>query len=169
MLEGSDDVAPHLNIWPSDLTSNLFRTLYAGNLNEDTTPDASQSASHAQGRTDVLVLYRNLVEIFKMLADPNVKDNRKRAEAAVSRLATNLQAIDLLDLLPLSVAAPLREAARTCQMAPPPNWTINAYELIGRNELSEINRLNGEILFNDGYHSVKEHIVRLMSRPFGDD
>ena len=66
---------------------------------------------------------------------------------------------DLLHLLPLGISAPLREAARTCQLAPPGNWPLDAYRAIGRNDLAASATENPDMLYSDGYRSRKEFIV----------
>jgi hypothetical protein len=65
-----------------------------------------------------------------------------------------------INRLPLGLAAPLREAARTCQLSPPSEWPLAAYRAIGRNDLATCATDAPDMLFNDGYRTVKDYIVR---------
>lgn len=120
---------------------------------------ASPDRSFALGRGDPLLNLREMVEFFKPFTDSNLKDCRKRAEVAILQIVKAHRGGDYMNLIPVSLAAPLREAARTCQLSPPSDWPISAYELVGRNDLSEGAIVSGDSLFIDGYRSIKDHIV----------
>lgn len=80
---------------------------------------------------------------------------------------------EFLDRLPLGIAAPLREAARTCQLAPPGDWPLTAYRAIGRNDLAASASDAPDLLYSDGYKPVKDfivsHSVSSLSRMVLDD
>ena len=67
-------------------------------------------------------------------------------------------AIDTLEHLPIGLAAPLREAARTCQLSPAADWPGTVFKLIGRNDLAE-GISAPEMLYSHGYKSMKENFV----------
>lgn len=92
------------------------------------------------------------------MADDKVPESQQRAENAVLQMVTATSS-KLLDALPMGIAAPLREAARTCQLAPPGNWPVSAYRAIGRNDLAACGSDEHDMLFNDGYRPVKDFIV----------
>jgi len=120
-------------------------------IRTDTTP------SYAYGRVVPFKTLHNLTLIYKCLSDESVPEAQKRAENAV-RLISTLEP-DFIDRLPLGIAAPLREAARTCQLSPPNNWPLAAYRIIGRNDLVACVIDAPDDLFNDGYRTVKDYIV----------
>ncbi|KAI0790915.1 hypothetical protein C8Q75DRAFT_758459 [Abortiporus biennis] len=71
---------------------------------------------------------------------------RTRAEAALLTLllifgafskTPHIQASRFINGLPPGLAAPIREAMRTCQLSPRGNWPASMYWLIGRNDLAE--------------------------------
>jgi anaphase-promoting complex subunit 1 len=64
-----------------------------------------------------------------------------------------------LTKIPLGVAAPIYEAARTCQLSPPRNWSPAAYHAIGRNDLAVVPHKGTNMLFNDGYRAPKDYNV----------
>ncbi|KAJ7817691.1 hypothetical protein B0H14DRAFT_3741685 [Mycena olivaceomarginata] len=43
---------------------------------------------------------------------------------------------EFLNWLPLGVLSPIREAARTCQLAPPSYWRLEAYCVVGHNDVA---------------------------------
>lgn len=45
--------------------------------------------------------------------------------------------LDDLDSLEFGVAFPLREALRSCRRCPPGNWPVDAYQLIGREDMAK--------------------------------
>ena len=115
--------------------------------------------TYAFGRRETHPVLRELTYLFTTFSDYNEPDGRKRAESTVLMMTTNHFGPDYLNLLPLSLSAPLREAARTCQIGPPSNWPTHAYEFVGRSDLTESGKVKGDLVFNDGYRSAKEHLV----------
>lgn len=159
-----------LPAWPIDMTAVLF-----GRIN---TPDWSLTPhprnlgqhfnltpSFALGRIEPLPSLAQLTMLYMCLADNTVKDSRKRAENALTALVTKLNtSTDILGLFPLGLASPIREAARTCQLAPAGNWTSAAYRLIDRNDLAEAVSNRSDRLVNDGYLSVRDTIKAQHNR-----
>lgn len=119
-------------------------------------------SSFAFGRVDAFPVLREMVSLVNTLNDPKQEDGRKRAENTVLQMATRHHGPDYLSLLPMSISAPLRESARTCQLGPPADWPICAYEFVGRNDLTEAALVDGDLIFTDGYRSVKDHLVSEM-------
>lgn len=115
--------------------------------------------AYALGRVEPLGALRRVTAVYMALAEAGVRETRKRAELAVQVAVRNRVGQELLPGLQMGVQAPIREAARTCQFAPPGNWPAEAYAVIGRNDLAEGVSAPPDRLFNDGYKSVKEHLV----------
>jgi len=121
--------------------------------------------SYAYGRLEPLAYLCELTLIYQRLADKTVEDGRKRAENAMHLMVSHKVGLEFLNLLPIGLAAPLREAARTCQLAPGQDWPAAAYEFIGRNDLAEGANVNPTLLNANGYRAVKEFLVsNLMGR-----
>ena len=117
------------------------------------------SPSYAYGRLEPLAYLRQLTLIYRCLADKTVEDSRKRAENAMHLMVSHQIGLAFFNLLPLGLAAPLREAARSCQLAPGQDWPAAAYEFIGRNDLAEGANPNPNDLNATGYRPVKEYLV----------
>lgn len=115
--------------------------------------------SYALGGLDPHPIMRLFTKLFSKLSDNTQQSTRKRAEATVLMIANERMGRDFLNLLPLSISIPLREAARTCQLGPPSEWPAIAYEFVGRNDLTESGKTNGDFMFNDGYRTAKDHLV----------
>jgi anaphase-promoting complex subunit 1 len=115
--------------------------------------------SYAYGRLEPLAYLRQLTLIYQCLADKTVEDSRKRAENAMHLMVNHKVGPGFLNLLPIGLAAPLREAARTCQLAPGQDWPAAAYEFVGRNDLAEGANANPGLLNTNGYRAVKEFLV----------
>ena len=145
---------------PVDFPSTLYSRLLQPE-SQDTLGDALSRPmlSYALGGTDLHPLMRLLMKLFNTLSDQNQPSTRKRAEATVLMMTNEYVGKDLLNLLPLSIGIPLREAARTCQLGPPSEWPAVAYEFMGRNGLTESGRTNGDFMLNGGYCNVKDHSV----------
>lgn len=120
-------------------------------------------ASWAFGRTDPLAHTSAFTTLCKTLTDKQWEgralDTRSRAVAALQFMdLTGLQ-LDNLRRFPLGIAAPFREALRTCQLSPGGDWTVSAYHLIGRNDLAEGFTDSPAIATNSGYRTVREFLV----------
>jgi anaphase-promoting complex subunit 1 len=113
----------------------------------------------AYGRLDPLSSLYHLTSIYRCLADNTVPQTQKRAENAMLLMVTSRLGPEFLDRLPIGLAAPLREAARTCQLAPPADWPLAAYSAIGRNDLAASAGDTLDMLFSDGYKTVKHFLV----------
>lgn len=102
---------------------------------------------------------KRLTWVYMKLADPNVKQNIKRAENAVKQMVITAISEDFIGRLPLGIAAPLREAIRTCQLAPPPDWPLEAYKAISRDDVAASAGSPPDLMLKNGYRSVKEYLV----------
>ena len=146
---------------PMDFLSTLY-SRFAQPETKNNSLEASLSrpiSSYALGGLDPHPIMRLFTNLFSTLSDVTQQSTRKRAEATVLMMANERMGKDFLNLLPLSIAVPLREAARTCQLGPPSEWPAVAYEFVGRNDLTESGKTNGDFMFNDGYLTVKDHLV----------
>ncbi|KAI9455415.1 hypothetical protein F5148DRAFT_1288260 [Russula earlei] len=173
----SSFVDDRLPVWPPDMTAMFY-----GRINNpewklpwyDIRRLASQfklSPSYAYGRLEPLAYLRQLTLVYRCLADKTVEDSRKRAENVMHIMVSHQIGSAFLNALPLGLAAPLREAARTCQLAPGQDWPAAAYEFIGRNDLAEGANANPGHLNANGYRAVKEFLGNRLrpSIPFGQD
>jgi anaphase-promoting complex subunit 1 len=97
------------------------------------------------------------------LSDAKVPDSRKRAENALHLMVKSQIGPEFLRLLPIGIAAPLREAIRTCQLSPSGEWPVGAYQLTGRNDLAEGVGSSPDQLSNGGYKAAKEWLVCICS------
>lgn len=110
------------------------------------------------GRASPLTTIPQLTELYMSLADNRTPSTQKRAENAMALMVQSDPAPS--KRLPLGVAAPLREAARTCQLAPPGDWPLEIYRAIGRNDLAASATNAPDMLFNDRlYRPVKDYLV----------
>lgn len=116
-------------------------------------------ASFEYGRLEPLGSMYLLTRVYMCLADEKVKETQKRADNALHMMVKAGMGAGFIDNLPLGVAAPLREAARTCQLSPPSEWPIAAYRVIGRNDLAAGASHTPDMLCNDGYKPMKDYIV----------
>ncbi|TDL26792.1 hypothetical protein BD410DRAFT_741006 [Rickenella mellea] len=154
---------------PVDYTAKLYAKIHNTDAPVTSVPDFNRidradGVSFAYGRSDPFIHLHEMHEIYKQLSDTSLKDARRRAEAAILQMVKSGRSSDFLNLLPLGLSAPLREAARTCQLCPPPDWPVQAYEFVGRSDLSEGAVVNGDLIFDDGYRSVKDHLNRKTPR-----
>ncbi|KLO17751.1 hypothetical protein SCHPADRAFT_994092 [Schizopora paradoxa] len=155
------------NTWPHDISASLFSRLASPEgsvgltklLSDRTAPRFTYFQNEPPHR-----LMKTIAELFDTLCDTKFKESRKRAEETILKLAQMHCSSDFLNLLPISIAIPLREAARTCQVGPPASWPLMAYEFVGRNDLTEASLATGDILFNDGYRSMKDHLNHKIPR-----
>jgi len=99
----------------------------------------SLDPSFAFGNTEPLMFLQRLTAAYTCLAD-NKASTQKRAEQTVEKLVDMLgtakKGAAFLNSLPLGIAAPLREAIRTCQLSPPSHWRTEHYDLVGRRDLA---------------------------------
>lgn len=133
-----DDRIP---VWPPDISAIFYGRLSNPEWKvpwHDTSSTAARfgvPASFEYGRLDPLRGLHDLSTLYSYLTDGQTTDVRTRAERA-TRFLVAKQGAKFLDSLPLGIAAPLREAARTCQLAPPSSWPLHAYMAIGRNDMA---------------------------------
>jgi hypothetical protein len=115
--------------------------------------------SCAFGRIDPLNTLSKLTTLYKCLADSAEPSSQKRAENTILRMVELRITPEFLNRLPLGILSPIREAARTCQLAPPSDWPLEAYRVVGRNDVAASASQAPDLLFGDGYKAVKDFIV----------
>lgn len=81
---------------------------------------------------------RRIDQVYSCFTDSSKKDFRSRAELAVETMVALDFTLEELDDVPYGVAIPIRECLRACQMSPPSEWPLAAYELVGRQDLAEM-------------------------------
>jgi anaphase-promoting complex subunit 1 len=155
-------------VWPPDMTAVLYGRI--SNPEWKVPWYDSQhfslifgiSPSFAYGRLEPLQYLSQLTTIYSRLADSQVNEGQKRAENAIISVVKAESQIgpEFLRKLPLGVASPLVEAARTCQLCPPGDWSTAAYNAIGRNDLAASANYAPDMLVDDGYRPPKYYIVR---------
>jgi hypothetical protein len=116
--------------------------------------------SFEYGLIDPLRELHELSLLYNSLADDKVPECQRRAENAVSGMVALSRGRDFIANLPLGIAAPLCEATRTCQLAPPTGWSQEAYQLVGRNDLAASMTNTQDVFVARGYKRRKEFIVR---------
>lgn len=119
------------------------------------------------GTQDPTSIVYSLKRLYDLLIDPAVPTSHKRAENAITYLLLpGGPGMQLLDTLPLGLAAPLREAVRTCQLAPPGHWPADMFSQIGRKDLAASGSQETEAIFTEGYRPAKDFMVRsILSSP----
>ncbi|KAG6373998.1 anaphase promoting complex subunit 1 [Boletus reticuloceps] len=142
-VETLDDRIP---VWPPDMAAILYGRI----SNPDwkfpvyETPRLAAmfdiQPSYAFGKVEPLGSLQRLTTAYLCLSDGSTASAQKRAEMTVETLVrmwgTAKKGQLFLDSLPLGIAAPLREAIRTCQLSPPSHWQPEHYELIDRRDLA---------------------------------
>ncbi|KAF4611458.1 hypothetical protein D9613_003815 [Agrocybe pediades] len=156
-----DDRIP---VWPPDLSAILYGRVSTPNWKvpwhdvQHIVTRFSITPSLEYGLCDPLHELHQLSLLYNSLSDGKITDTQKRAENVIYQMVSQNGGQDVSSALPLGIAAPLREAARTCQLAPPGNWPLEAYRAIGRNDLAASSKHNPEVFISDGYKSRKEFI-----------
>jgi len=152
-----------LPVWPPDISAvcyGLINTLESRVHDSQMNIQFNIPVSYAFGHLEPMVNLSLLSPTFKYLGT-GVEGSQKRAENAVRLMVRSQLGRECINLLPLSMSTPLREAARSCQLSPPEGWPLTAYQAIGRNDLAACARDAPDMLFRDGYRTVKQYIVRL--------
>ncbi|THH30259.1 hypothetical protein EUX98_g3917 [Antrodiella citrinella] len=146
-LNGSEPTNPLLGAWK---TAALF----------------GLDPSIAFGNSDPLIRLRRLDKVYTTMSESKVEETRKRAEGAISLYARFRQenVIDAIEDLPIGIAAPLKEAVRTCQLSPSGSWTAAVYRLIGRSDLAE-GVSSAPDAAVEGYKSIKDYLSPTFRRP----
>lgn len=163
-----DDRIP---VWPPDMSAILYGRISNPDWqfpSYETSRLArlfSLDPSFAFGSTEPLMSLQCLTVTYMCLADNTVQSTQKRAEKTVEKLVDMLgtakKGTAFLNSLPLGIAAPLREAIRTCQLSPPSHWRTEHYDLIGRHDLAfSIAGTQSEILQRGIFQSAETYMVR---------
>jgi anaphase-promoting complex subunit 1 len=166
VAESSDSRIP---VWPIDISAILYGRISNPDWKvplfdtHNLTLRFEITPSFAFGRLEPMTTLDLLTTAYKCLADQKVEGSPKRAENAIHSIVKSHFGPGFINMLPIGIAAPLREAARTCQLFPPSDWSLVAYQAIGRNDLAASARDAPDMLFSDGYRTVKDYIV---CRPF---
>ncbi|KAJ7075630.1 hypothetical protein B0H15DRAFT_866096 [Mycena belliarum] len=157
-------VDDRLPVWPPDVSAILYGRISNPDWQvpwHDTQHIAGRFhilPSFAFGRLDPLSTLKKLTNIYKCLADNTELSSQKRAENAIVCMVNTNIGQSFLNRLPLGVLSPIREAARTCQFAPPSDWPVEAYRAVGRNDVAASDSQAPDLLFGDGYKAVKDFI-----------
>jgi anaphase-promoting complex subunit 1 len=160
-----EDFDDRLPVWPPDISAILYGRISNPDWQvpwHDTHYMANRfgiTPGFAYGRLNPLLSLDHLTAIYRCLADNTTLETQKRAENAMFRMVTSRLGREFMSRLPIGLAAPLREAARTCQLSPPGDWPLAAYHAIGRNDLAASASDAPDLLFSDGYKQVKDFIV----------
>jgi anaphase-promoting complex subunit 1 len=158
-------VDDRLPVWPPDVSAILYGRISNPDWQvpwHDTQHIATRfhiTPSFAFGRLDPLITLKKLTSIYKCLADTAEPSSQKRAENAVLLMVELNIGPNFLNRLPLGILSPIREAARTCQLAPPSDWPLEAYRAVGRNDVAASASQAPDLLFGDGYKAMKDFIV----------
>ncbi|GMH41655.1 hypothetical protein BSKO_09565 [Bryopsis sp. KO-2023] len=87
----------------------------------------------------LLQIYQRLFEIGKECGEPFVEAGedfiRKECEHVVNLLVERKWDLRKLESLPFGLALPIREAIHRCKEKPPTGWSMEAYALIGRDDI----------------------------------
>ena len=158
-----DDRIP---VWPPD-----FSAILHGHISKPDWKVPWQDVQHIVSRfcitpsfeyglVDPLRELHELSLLYNSLADDKVPECQRRAENAVSGMVALSRGRNFIANLPLGIAAPLCEATRTCQLAPPTGWSHEAYQVVGRNDLAASMTNTQDVFVARGYKRRKEFIVR---------
>ncbi|KAL1675835.1 hypothetical protein EV122DRAFT_173564, partial [Schizophyllum commune] len=88
-----------------------------------------------------------------------------RAEETVQFMHAMQLPLAWVDSLPIGIAAPIREALRTVQLAPPATWSLDLWNYVGRNDLAATAGDNIKLLRSDGYLTRKQLLDDRYNRP----
>nr|GAT42948.1 predicted protein [Mycena chlorophos] len=159
-------VDDRLPVWPPDIAAILY-----GRISNPEWPVPWHDAQHiatrfhlspsfAFGHIDPLKTLSKVTAIYKLLAlqDAEEPTSQKRAERAVMRMVELRIGPEFLSRLPIGVLSPIREVMRSCQIAPPGDWAIEAYRAVGRTDVAASASYTPERLFGDGYRSPKQFV-----------
>ncbi|KAI5990454.1 hypothetical protein EDD15DRAFT_2452542 [Pisolithus albus] len=167
----ADTLDDRIPVWPPDMTAVLYGRL--SNPEWKFLPYESPrlaslfeiQPSFAFGNAEPLLTLQRVTTAYLCLAGDSVASTQRRAELTVETLiemwGTAKKGLLFLDGLPLGIAAPLREAIRTCQLSPPGNWRSEHYELVGRRDLAFSVAKVQPVHFQQGlYQSPETYVAR---------
>ncbi|CAK5271046.1 unnamed protein product [Mycena citricolor] len=165
------EVDDRLPVWPPDLSAILYGRVSSPDWQvpwHDTQHIANRfhiEASYAFGHVEPLATLRRLNMIYNCLADHAESSSQRRAENAVLCMVQNGIGSEFVNRLSLGVSMPVREASRTCQVAPPSEWPLEAYRAVGRNDIAASASQIPDMVFADGYRPIKEFVNPTRPRP----
>ncbi|OBZ68319.1 Anaphase-promoting complex subunit 1, partial [Grifola frondosa] len=154
------NIDDHMPVWPPDMAAILY-----GRINNPDWARVTILRSNSKLRHPLPMAAQSLSYMFTsslvytcpwQITKHRKAGKRENGLTAMVKLQVDLQT---LRHTPLGLAAPLREATRTCQLSPSGDWPVVAYQLIGRNDLAEGLSMSPDLFFNHGYRSVKEYIL----------
>ncbi|KAI6161564.1 hypothetical protein EDD17DRAFT_1697683 [Pisolithus thermaeus] len=170
----ADTLDDRIPVWPPDMTAVLYGRL--SNPDWKFLPYESPrlaslfdiQPSFAFGNAEPLLTLQRVTTAYLCLAGDSVASTQRRAELTVETLiqtwGTAKKGLLFLDSLPLGIAAPLREAIRTCQLSPPGNWRSEHYELVGRRDLAFSVAKVQPVHFQQGLYQSPETYVNSHHR-----
>ncbi|KAI6022871.1 hypothetical protein BKA83DRAFT_463602 [Pisolithus microcarpus] len=170
----ADTLDDRIPVWPPDMTAVLYGRL--SNPEWKFLPYESPrlaslfdiQPSFAFGNAEPLLTLQRVTTAYLCLAGDSVASTQRRAELTVETLiqtwGTAKKGLLFLDSLPLGIAAPLREAIRTCQLSPPGNWRSEHYELVGRRDLAFSVAKVQPVHFQQGLYQSPETYVNSHRR-----
>lgn len=121
----------------------------------------NNQASLEYGSVLPLEQFQGLYLVFRQLSDIRAPTLHVRAEHAVVTFYQLFPSPGHLNTLPMGLAAPIREAIRTCMGSPPQGWNAHLLNFVGRNDLAAT--VTGPDLWTHGYRSRKHFLD--MGRP----
>lgn len=162
-----DDRIP---IWPPDMGAILYGRIsnpewkFPVYETPHLGPMFNIQPSYAFGIIEPLSSLQRITNAYLCLADSSESSAQRRAQTTVETLVrmcgTAKKGHLFLDSLPLGIAAPLREAIRTCQLSPPSHWQPEHYELIGRRDLAFSVAMVQPVVSQQGiYQSAETYMV----------
>ncbi|EPQ55810.1 hypothetical protein GLOTRDRAFT_138586 [Gloeophyllum trabeum ATCC 11539] len=159
-----------LPVWPSDMTAILYGRIHRPDWKVQEFKGYQLAVpfniapAYIYGQVDPLMRLRRLTSLYMCLADDQMPNSRIRAENAMSLLVSWQSGKNYTARLPLGVASPLEEAARSCQLSPPKDWPAHGYRLIGRNDLAEQQSSSRDALSKNAYKPPKYYLDRALPR-----
>ncbi|KAJ1300671.1 hypothetical protein OPQ81_002319 [Rhizoctonia solani] len=161
---------------PPDILSHLY-TLLAIPHGRNSFPRLTELARTFQltpaleyGKLDPTERVHLWNDVYNVLCDPAVGDQRARALVAVNLLSESENVVGAIARLPLGVGAPIREALRSCQLNPSTEMSAEGYALIERRDLAHMRsgRASG-FTFGEEYEHRAKMDINDDTRPTTDE
>jgi hypothetical protein len=144
-----------LSLWPPDLTSMLYERLRAsaplqGPHGRNLGSHWNITPSYAHGKIETLPSLAYFSRVFMTITDPQSGNTRLRAQQAISTMLT-LRTSETFCDIPVSLAAPLLEAARTMQIIPVGGLPSDVYKLTRREDCAPASEHHHLVSGSSGY------------------